>query len=71
MKDDGCLGGAANIIAIPDDGTATPVREFQNAVKFPGSATTGISASLQLIPPFKTAELVYTMQTPSGLVLGM
>lgn len=53
---DGCLDGAADLVALPDGNT----REFTNPLSFPGSADDTFTTSLALVAPFTAVDVTFT-----------
>lgn len=52
---DGCLDGAASIVAIPDGVS----REFTNPLTFPGSADGDFKTQLTLVAPFTAVDVTF------------
>lgn len=54
---DGCLDGAANVVAIPNGDS----RRFENTLTFPGSDTAfPFTTQLSLVAPFSAAQVVWS-----------
>jgi len=61
---DGCLDGAAEVVALPNVGSADPSREFTNPLTFPGTGDAfPFTSTLDLVAPFTAVDVTWTNPT--------